>query len=161
MIIVYESATGFTKRYAEMLSAKTGMKLLRVNELSKTGNDEEIVFLGWLKAGKIQGLKKARKYNVAAICATGMGSAGENNYETLNSFNKLGKIPFFYAQGGCLPLKDLKGMDKFMMSIFIKILKKQKDEKNKIGVDHIENGFDGVREENLNPLIEWLNSKHS
>ena len=159
MIIGYESSTGFTKRYAEMLSAKTGMKLFRANELSKTESDEEIVFLGWLKAGKIQGFKKVRKFNVVAICGTGMGSAGENCDETINSFNRLGKIPFFYAQGGCLPLKDLKGMDKFFMSIFIKILKKQKDEKNKIAVDHIENGFDEVKEENLNPLIEWLNTK--
>ncbi len=35
MIIVYESKTGFTKKYAEMLSAKTGLKLYRVKELSK------------------------------------------------------------------------------------------------------------------------------
>lgn len=33
MIIVYESKTGFTKKYAEMLSAKTGLKLYRVKEL--------------------------------------------------------------------------------------------------------------------------------
>lgn len=60
MIIAYESKTGFTKRYAEMLAAKTGMKLYRVNELSKTEINEEIVFLGWLKAGRIQGLKSKK-----------------------------------------------------------------------------------------------------
>ena len=26
-------------------------------------------------------------------------------------------------------------------------------------LDHIENGFDGVKEKNLIPLIEWLNSR--
>ena len=60
MIIVYESKTGFTKRYAEMLAAKTGMKVYRVNELSKIDKKEEIVFLGWMKVGRIQGLKKVR-----------------------------------------------------------------------------------------------------
>ena len=48
MIIVYESKTGFTKRYAEMLAAKTGMKVYRVNELSKIDKKEEIVFLWFL-----------------------------------------------------------------------------------------------------------------
>ncbi len=161
MIIAYESKTGFTKRYAEMLAAKTGMKLFRVNELSKTEINEEIVFLGWLKAGKIQGLNKVRKFNVKAVCATGTGSAEENNAKTIISRNKLGNIPFFYVQSGCLPLKDLKGIDRFMMSMFAKVLKKQKDKDKKIieAIDHIENGFDGVKEENLIPLIQWLNSR--
>ena len=37
------------------------------------------------------------------------------------------QIPSFYAQGDCLPLKDLKGTDRFMMSMFAKMLKKRKD----------------------------------
>ena len=161
MIIVYESKTGFTKRYAQMLAAKTGMKVYRVNELSKIDKEEEIVFLGWMKVGRIQGLKKVRKFNVKAVCGSGSGSAGENNAETIISGNKLEKIPFFYAQGGCLPLKDLKGTDRVMMSMFAKMLKKRKDKDEKLNeaIDHIENGFDGVKEENLIPLIEWLNSR--
>lgn len=55
MVIVYESKTGFTERYAEMLSAKTGLKAFRVKELAKVNREEEVVFLGWMKAGKIQG----------------------------------------------------------------------------------------------------------
>ena len=58
MIIVYESKTGFTKKYADMLAAKTGLKVFPVKEISKVGKDEEIIFLGWMKAGKIQGLNK-------------------------------------------------------------------------------------------------------
>ena len=161
MIIVFESKTGFTKRYAEMLAAKTGMRVYRVNELSKIDKKEEIVFLGWMKVGRIQGLNKVRKSNVKAVCGSGTGSAGENNAETIISGNKLEKIPFFYAQGGCLPLKDLKGTDRFMMTMFAKILKKRKDKDKKLNeaIDHIENGFDGVKEVNLVPLIEWLNSR--
>ena len=161
MIIVYESKTGFTKRYAEMLAAKTGMKVYRVNELSKIDKKEEIVFLGWMKVGRIQGLKKVRKFNVKAVYGSGTGSAGEPNADTIITGNKLEKIRFFYAKGGCLPLKNLKGADRIMMSMFAKMLKKRKDkdEKLKEAIDHIENGFDGVKEENLTPLIEWLNSR--
>lgn len=93
MIIVYESKTGFTKKYAEMLSAKTGLKLYRVKELSKINIYEEIIFLGWMKIGKVQGLKKVRKYNLKAVCGSGTGRTAE---------------PFFYIRGGCFPLRDLK-----------------------------------------------------
>lgn len=67
MLIVYESKTGFTKKYANMLSAKTGLKVFQIKELSKVNQDEEIIFLGWMKVGKIQGLDKLRKYNVKAV----------------------------------------------------------------------------------------------
>jgi len=67
MIIVYESKTGFTKKYADMLAGKTKLKAYRVKELPESVKDEEIIFLGWLKAGKIQGLGKVRKYNVKAV----------------------------------------------------------------------------------------------
>ena len=35
MIIVYESKTGFTKKYADMLAKETQMKAYRVKELPK------------------------------------------------------------------------------------------------------------------------------
>jgi hypothetical protein len=58
MVIVYESKTGFTKRYADMLSLKTGLKAFRVKELKGIDRDEEVIFLGWMKVGKIQGLTR-------------------------------------------------------------------------------------------------------
>ncbi|HNW05017.1 MAG TPA: hypothetical protein PKI76_06500 [Oscillospiraceae bacterium] len=63
------------------------------------------------------------------------------------------QIPSFYAQGDCLPLKDLKDTDRFMTSMFAKMLKKRKDKDEKLNkaIDHIENGFDSVEEENLVP----------
>lgn len=118
MVIVYESKTGFTKRYAEMLSAKTGLRVFQVKELARVSRDEEIIFLGWIKAGKIQGLDKLKKYNVKAVCGSGVGRTAEPDTETLTARNKIGDKPFFYLRGGCLPLKELKGMDKIMMSFF-------------------------------------------
>jgi len=161
MVIVYESKTGFTKRYAEMLAEKTGFKVFRAKEHSKINQDEEIIFLGWMKVGKIQGLKKLRKYNVVAVCGSGTGQTAEPNTETVIARNEIEGIPFFYLRGGCFPLKELKGMDKIMLSMFLKMLKsrKDKDEKLKESINIIENGFDGVKEENLQPLLEWLNAR--
>ena len=161
MIIVYESKTGFTKRYADMLSAKTRLKVFCAKELSKVNRDEEIIFLGWMKVGKIQGLDKLRKYKVKAVCGSGTGRTAEPDTETVIARNKLQGIPFFYLRGGCFPLREMKGMDKIMLSIFVKMLKsgKNKDEKQEEAFSIIENGFDGVKEDNLLPVLEWLNTK--
>ncbi len=161
MIIVYESKTGFTKRYADMLAEKTGLKVFSTKERSKVSQDEETIFLGWMKVGKIQGLQKLRKYNVKAVCGSGTGRTAEPDTETVIARNKLEAIPFFYLRGGCFPLKELKGMDKLMLSMFVKMLKSRqdKDEKTKEAVTTIENGFDGVKEENLEPILKWLNAR--
>lgn len=161
MIIIYESKTGFTKKYADMLAAKTGIKAFQVKELSKVNSDEEIIFLGWMKAGKIQGLDKLRKHNVKAVCASGMGQTAEPSTDAVIARNKIEGIPFFYMLGGCFPLNELKGMDKIMMSMFLKMLKSRKDKDEKLieSISMIENGFDGVKEENLQPVLEWLNKR--
>ncbi len=161
MVIVYESKTGFTKRYAEMISTKTGLKIFRVKELSKVKQSEEIIFLGWMKAGKIQGLDKLRKYNVKAVCGSGTGRTAEPDTETVIARNKMEGIPFFYLRGGCFPLRELKGLDKIMLSMFVKMLKsrKDKDVKQEEAISIIVNGFDGVKEENLLPVLQWLNAR--
>ena len=158
MVIVYESKTGFTKRYADMLASKTNLKVFPVKELSKVGKVEEIIFLGWMKAGKIQGLNKLRNYNVKAVCGSGTGRTAEPSTEAVVARNKVEGVPFFYLRGGCYPIKELKGMDRILLSMFLKMLKKQKDKDEKIeeAIKHIENGFDGVKEENLLPVFEWL-----
>lgn len=158
MIIVYESKTGFTKRYADMLAAKTGLMAYPVKALSKLQRDEEIIFLGWMKVGKIQGLNKVRQLKLKLVCGSGTGRTAEPDTETVVSRNKLEGLPFFYLRGGCFPLKQLKGMDKFMMRLFVKMLKGRKDQDEKLAesISIIENGFDGVKEDNLLPVLEWL-----
>lgn len=165
MIIVYESKTGFTKKYADMLAAKTGLTAYPVSEFLKNNLDldltnEEVIFMGWMKIGKIQGLDKVRQFKLKAICGSGTGRTAEPDTETILTRNELGKIPFFYMQGGCLPLKDLKGMNRIVMSMFVNALKKRpdRDEKETESIAMIENGFDGVREDNLGPLLDFLNS---
>jgi len=162
MIIVYESKTGFTKRYADMLAEKTGLKAYRTNEIPEDVKDEEMIFLGWMKAGRIQGLNKVRKNRLAAVCATGTARNVEPSEEAVIERNRINGIPFFYFRGGCLPLRELKGMDRFMLSIFLKMLKssREKDEQREEYISIIENGFDGVREENLEPVLKWLESRN-
>lgn len=162
MVIVYESKTGFTKRYAEMLAAKTKWKVILAKEASQIGRQEEVIFLGWMKAGKIQGLDRVRSCNIKAVCGSGTGRTAEPDTQTVISRNKIETIPFFYLRGGCFPLKDVKGMDKIMLTMFVNMLKKRKDKDEKIeeAISIIENGFDGVKEENLAPVLQWLHENN-
>ena len=52
-------------------------------------------------------------------------------------------------------------MDKIMLSMFLKMLKarKDKDEGIEEAIHTIEDGFDGVKEENLKPVLEWLGGR--
>ena len=161
MVIVYESKTGFTRKYAEMLEAKTGFKVFHVSEVSKVNPGEEIIFLGWIKVGRIQGLDEVRKYNVVAVCGSGTARSPEPDIETVLGRNNIQGMPFFYLRGGCKPLKEIKGIDRILLAMFVKILKmrKDKDEKTEEAIAIIENGFDGVKVENLEPLLEWINKR--
>lgn len=158
MVIVYESKTGFTKKYAEMLAEKTGLKAYRTDELSKVDPSEEILFLGWMKIGKIQGLDKLKKHHVIAVCGSGTGRTAEPDTETILTKNNIGTIPFFYLRGGCLPIRKLKGLDRIKLSLFVLMLRtrKDKDERIKEAIAIIQNGFDGVKEENLDPVLSWM-----
>lgn len=160
MVIVYASKTGFTKRYAEMLAEKTQLKAYSVSELSKVSKNEEVIFLGWMKVGKVQGLKKTSKHNVKAVCGSGTGRTAEPDEATVISRNNLQNMPFFYMRGGCKPLNTLTGMDRFMMKLFVNMLKKQenKDERQIEAISIIENGYDGVKEENLQLVLDWLST---
>ena len=122
---------------------------------------KKLFFFGWMKAGKIQGLNKVRRHNIKAVCGSGTAQTAEPDDQTVMTRNKIEGIPFFYLRGGCLPLKEIKGMDKIMLSMFLNILKSRKDKNDKIkeAIFNVENGFDGVKEENLEPVLEWLNAK--
>jgi len=161
MVIVYESKTGFTKKYAHMLADKINMRVLHVKDISEISADEEIIFLGWLKAGKIQGLNKVRKHNLKAVCATGLARTAEPDPETVINRNKIKGIPFFYLRSGCLPVDELKGMDKILMKMFVKMLKSRRDKDEELieSINHIENGYNGVDERNLEPVIKWFENK--
>ncbi len=162
MLIVYESQTGFTKKYAEMLAAETNLRACPVRDLSKSAQrNEEILFLGWMKIGKIQELSKARKFKLVAVCGSGTGQTAEPDEQTVIARNHLEGIPFFYLRGGCLPLKELKGLNRILLSMFVGALKKRgdRDEKLTESIDIIENGFDGVKKENLAPLLAWLQTR--
>ena len=160
MKIVYETNTGSSQKYAEMLSEKTGFEALSLNKAIKEFSpDEEIIFIGWVMAGTVQGLQKAREVfsDIKAICPVGLSKSEKNDFE-LKEKNLI-ECPMFTLQGN-FHIDELKGMYKMMMGMMLKMLKGKLKENPHPDSDKfitaIETGVDCVSEENLAGIIEWI-----
>lgn len=155
--IVYTSATGFTHRYARMLGEETGLPVYDVRSRSLPPAGTEILYLGWLMAGRVKGLARARKkWNVRAVCAVGMAPE-EMSQPNLRAQNGLGSVPLFYLQGGYAP-KKLTGLNRVMMDMMARKMtaKPPKNETEAAMQKVFRSGGDFVRREALDPVLDWL-----
>lgn len=158
--IVYTSNSGSTERYAEMLSKKTGIPVFELSKAER--NDADVIYLGWVMAGDIQGLSQAREKfkKIKAVVAVGMMPSEKSKAEAKEK-NKITE-EFFYLPGE-FNIKKLKGMYKMMMNMMLRMMKSKAKESGDgddlKAVELFENGFDGVKEENLEGLIEFINAE--
>ena len=69
--VVYTSNTGSTEHYAKLLGHELSVSVYSTEEAgNKLPAGTEIIYLGWIMAGKIQGYGLARKkYKICAVCA--------------------------------------------------------------------------------------------
>jgi len=160
--IVYQSHTGHSKQYAELLGKKINLPVYSLKEAkSKLKANSEIIFFGWLMAGNASGYDKAHKrYNVRGLCAVGM--CAETNNKQLNDLEKKYRIAhgdIFYLPGG-FEQEKLRGIYKFMMS-GMKNMMQTLEKKGELTDDEAmtlemyKNGGNIVAEENLAPVILW------
>lgn len=158
--IVYESNTGFTKEYAELLSEIIGIPAIPTIDNSMFhGEREPVIFLGWICAGKINGIRMARlKFNPVIIAGVGMTQQSDKYAFALAQQNNI-DVPFYYLQGG-LHREKHKGFYKMMFKMVANpILRKAKKGKTQLSeqeqymLDLIKNGGTFVCRENLEELI--------
>ena len=78
--IIYSSTTGSCKQYAEKLSAALHIPAFDAKKVY-TPKGREVIYVGWLFAGKVVGLEKALQgYDVRAVVQVGMA---EKTYRAL------------------------------------------------------------------------------
>lgn len=159
MTIVYCSNTGSAKKYAELLSGKTGLPCIEISKRAAVSADEEIIFIGWIMAGVLQGLKEIRETftNVKAICGVGM-MKGEKATEDTKIKNGITE-PYFFLPGD-FDMSKLKGMYKMMMGMMLKMvkgkIKENGDEKGKEMLKMLEDGIIMFDEAELESVVEFL-----
>ncbi len=155
MKIVYCSKTGHTEKYAKMLGEIYKIKPISI-ENYKTEKDK-IVFLGWIKAGKIEGYNKIKNSNIICTIAVGLSLDSKNNTESIIKTNNI-KEKFFYLQGG-LDYSKTKGLMRFVYKTAGKIMMKKGDEKNKKYYEVFVNGGNFIKKENLKDITNYLDKK--
>lgn len=160
--IVYTSNAGTTERYAKLLGHETDLSVYSLEEAKKTvKNGAEIIYLGWIMAGGIQGYADAvRRFEIPMVCAVGMEPAGKQQRDVREKNRIPNDVELFTLQGGYL-IHKLRGVHKLMMLMVTSTAGKALAEKidrtpeEDDLLELMEHGGSRVSVENLAAPIQW------
>ncbi|MBQ7778602.1 MAG: hypothetical protein IJ396_06805 [Oscillibacter sp.] len=165
--IVYKSQTGFTERYAKLLSEKTGVPAYPLKQAGKyLRKNDDIFYMGWLMAGRTSGLDTVvEKYTVRGVAIVGMspgGNGGLWDVACKNGGYSDGGAPVFYLRGGYAPDK-LKGLHRLLMKPMANsVVQEIRDKGPKATESELEmmnlflHGGDCFDEAQLEPIVRWF-----
>lgn len=168
-IVIYNSQTGFTKRYAGWIAEATGADCLELSEAKRESMDayEAIVFGGWACAGSISKLNWFKgnidKWSDKILIAFCVGGSPIDNPEIEPALNRnfnesqLKKVSIFYCPGG-FNYEEMSAPSKLMMKMFIKTLKakKNKTEEEQEMIKMISRSYDISDKKYIEPILECL-----
>ena len=153
--IIYNSQTGHTKQYAEMLSKKLEIPYYELKEAkSRINKNDNIIYLSWICAGKIMKVNKVSRYNVISYGVVGAFPEDENYINNLVTTNGLEKEKVFYLRGG-INFKKLKGVNKLIVKIVGKVLEKNNKDNEEL-LKIFNEGASFVEEKNLEKMIDYI-----
>lgn len=168
-IVIYNSQTGFTKRYAQWIAEETGAYCLELSQAKKKNLSEyeAIIFGSWACAGGISklGWFKSNIDNwtdkkLIAFCVGGspadspeVGPALKQNFKE----SEFQKVNVFYCPGG-FNYEKMSAPSKLMMKMFIKMLKSKKDktEAQQEMIKMISGSYDISDRKYIEPILECL-----
>lgn len=130
-IVVYQSGTGFTAKYAGWIAEELGCeareyKSVKANDLLEF---DMVIYGGWIMANMVVGYDKIKALNLKNVIVFGVGMSVPS-VETAEKIASQNQIPcdrFFYFEGGYNP--DKLGFAKKMMVNMIKKSIEKKEEK--------------------------------
>lgn len=163
--IIYTSNTGSTAKYAKLSSHQICVPSYSMAEAkTKVKLGVEIIYMGWIMAGKIKGYSEAaRKYNIEAVCGVGMGQTGTQLTE-VRTKNKIPQNTPLFTLQGTFDIKKLHGVYKMMMNVMVKTAgkaladKSDRTPENDDMLDMMMNGSERVKAENLKHIIDWYDT---
>lgn len=169
MIVIYNSQTGFTKRYAQWIAEAAGADCVELSEAKQKNMDayEAIVFGSWACAGGISKLgwfkgnvdKWADKKLIAFCVGASPMESPEIEPALKRNFQepKLAKVNTFYCPGG-FNYEKMSAPSKLAMKMFIKALKakKGKTEEDEEMIRMISSSYDISDKKYIEPILECL-----
>lgn len=168
-IVIYNSQTGFTKRYAEWIAEAAGADCLAFSAAKKKDLSayDAIVFGGWACAGSISKISWFKENidqwagkKLIAFCVGGSpADSPETDIALQRTFNETEqrKVKVFYCPGG-FNYEKMPVPSKLMMKLFIKTLnaKKNPTEAEKIMVNMISSSYDISDKKYIAPILQYL-----
>lgn len=164
--IVYTSNTGSAKAYAEMLGTKTGLPVLPFSEAVKTLDaGADIIYIGWLMAGAVVNLAKAKKqFHVRAVLAVGL-TTSEEMVSSVRGRNRLPETTALFLAQGAYDKKKLSGMYRAAMSVVGAALEKKisamdsRTEEEERILSMLRHGGSGVSDAYLDGMLAWYQTE--
>lgn len=164
--IIYVSSTGHTREYAKMLGKKLSLPAYSFDrERGMVPTGSEIIFMGWIMAGKVMGLTKvSMNYTVRCLIGVGMGETGSqiDDIKSLNEFPS--DCGIFSLQGG-FELDKMRGLYKLIMSIMRKskvkslTAKENRTREEDALLRMFRDGGNYVSEKNLKDVVAWYKAR--
>lgn len=160
-IVIYESATGFTKRYAQWIAEalQCDCKELKQLSLNEIENVDRVIFGGWIMGSGIMGLEKLRgRTQPFAVFAVGSSPAYEEVISVIKEQNKIGDTPLFYMEGG-FQFEKLGFAKKTILKMLKKAVAKKENPNRQEAfmAQALGTSFDHSGREQILPLIEYCN----
>lgn len=166
-VVIYNSQTGFTKRYAGWIAEAAGADCLELTDAKKKNLDayEAIVFGGWACAGSISKLgwfkKNVSKWTGKKLIVFCVGGSPIDNPEIEQFLKRNLKEPefenvsAFYCPGG-FNYEKMSAPSRLMMKLFIKTLqaKKDKTEAERVMVKMISSSYDISDKKYIEPILQ-------
>lgn len=160
-VVVYKSSTGFTKTYAEWISARLNCEAVDIKAAKESiiSKYECVIYGGWIMGNMIMGLDKIKKMNPRNLVVYAVGSSLKTVEleDTIKEQNHLGNMPFFYMEGG-FHFEKLN----FFVRTMLKAMKKSvAKKKNKTETDlymekNLGTSFDNSDIKNIEPLVKYV-----
>ncbi len=166
-VIIYNSQTGFTERYARWIAEATGADCFELSSAKKKDLTayEAIIFGGWACAGNISkigwfknNIEKWSGKKLIAFCVGGSPRENpdvDNFLKTAEEDLKPAKV--FYCQGG-FNYEKMSAVSRAMMKIFLQTLKakKNKTEEDRGMIEMISKSYDISDKKYIEPILKYM-----
>lgn len=174
IVIIYKSSTGFTKKYAEMISKEISAPLVDYHSatVETMSQYKTVVFGTRAHAGRIDGYKKIiemfHKSDAGSFALFVTGASPDTAADVLDAFwnqnlsaDELSEIPHFYMPAG-LCYEKMTLPDKLMMKAAAAVIKrsiKKKPDKTEqdLAMERmISSSYDITDKAYTEPLVSYL-----
>lgn len=159
-IVIYQSGTGFTAKYAEWIAQELGCEAKEFKKVKTSDLTEYdvVIYGGYIMANMVFGYDKIKALNLRKVVVFGVGMslASEEYTKKIAEQNEIQRESLFYFEGGYNP-KKVGFFKKIIMNMIKKSIE-QKTEKTKEDLHMLET-FQGADRTNLDyikPLIQAI-----